>query len=89
MLTALPVGSDAPGRTVGPAFEIVRPAAFVLPHRRAAWLVVAEQLHTLAAVAGDLAADPDLPQLHKVADDLRGFAADLDKHIDARGERPS
>ena len=89
VLTALPVGADAPGRTVGPAFEIVRPAAFVLPHRRAAWLVIAEQLHTLAAVAGDLAADPDLPQLHKVADDLGGFAADLDKHIDARGERPS
>jgi len=88
VLTTLPVRAGLPGRTVGPAFEIVRPAAFVLPHRRAAWLVIAERLHTLAGVAAVLAAEPDLAPLQKVADVLRDFAADIDKQIDARGERP-
>ena len=88
VLTGLPVGASAPGRTVGPAFEIVRPAAFVLPHRRAAWLVIAERLHTLAEVAAKLATEPDLAPLQKIGNDLGDFAADIDKHIDTRGERP-
>ena len=31
VMTALPVGGRFPGRTAGPAFEILRPAFFVLP----------------------------------------------------------
>ena len=33
VLTAMPVGPSRPGSTAGPAFDIARPATFVLPHR--------------------------------------------------------
>src|SRR5262249_28208088 len=89
VLTALPVGGTAAaGSTVGPAFGIVRPAFFVLPHRRAAWLVLSRRLHQLARVAGELADDPDCAPLASVAVELDGYAADMEKHLDERGERP-
>src|SRR6266704_4681678 len=37
LLTAQPIGPSFPGHTAGPAFEIVRPAFFILPHRESAW----------------------------------------------------
>jgi Ferritin-like len=92
VLTALPVGPSSPGRTAGPAFEIVRPAFFVLPHRRAAWLVLRERLKALAEVAGGLAdelAEPNRTALHDIGQDLHGFAADLDRHLQDRGEAPA
>ncbi|MGZ4603084.1 MAG: ferritin-like domain-containing protein [Kineosporiaceae bacterium] len=88
VLTSLPVGRTGPGRTVGPAFEIVRPSFFVLPHRRAAWLVLVERLDALGGVAHALAAAPTLAALGKVGDDLHGFAGDLERHLRDRGERP-
>jgi Ferritin-like len=93
VLTALPVGPASPGATAGPAFEIVRPAFFVLPHRRAAWLVLTERLEALGQVAGELADEladqPNRTALHDIAQDLHGFAADLDKHLQDRGEAPA
>jgi len=89
VLTALPLGPEAPGSTVGPAFEIVRPAFFVLPHRRAAWLVISERLHELSRAAADLAADPELAALGSVAEELDGHAAELGKCLAERGERPA
>jgi hypothetical protein len=89
VLTALPVGPSSPGRTAGPAFEIVRPAFFVLPHRRAAWLVLTERLEALGQVADQLAGEPNLSALHDIAGDLHGFAADLDTHVQDRGEAPA
>ena len=42
VLTTLPIGPSHPGRTAGPAFEIVRPAYFVLPHREPAWKIISD-----------------------------------------------
>jgi hypothetical protein len=84
VLTALPVGPEFPGRTAGPAFEIVRPAFFVLPHRDAAWKILHERLETLADVAAGLANDVSHDVMTKIEGNLRGFAADLDHHLKAR-----
>jgi hypothetical protein len=48
LLTTLPVGPDRPGVLAGPAFEIVQPSFYVLPHRQAAWWILAERLEQLA-----------------------------------------
>jgi hypothetical protein len=84
VLTALPVGPEFPGRSAGPAFEIVRPAFFVLPHREAAWKILHERLETLADVSGGLAKDVVPEVMSKVEANLRGMAGDLDQHMKAR-----
>jgi hypothetical protein len=84
VLTALPVGPEFPGRTAGPAFEIVRPAFFVLPHRQAAWKILRERLETLADVCAGLAREPGLAVMTAFEGNLRGFAGDLDQHLNAR-----
>src|SRR5207244_3072279 len=89
ILTSLPVGPRFPGRTAGPAFEIVRPAFFVLPHREAAWKILRERLTTLGDVAADLANEPGLGALKDLAGNLDGFARDLGGHLDARAARAS
>ncbi len=48
LLTRLPVGSGAPGKTAGPTFDIFR-RSYLLPHREAAWVVLRERLQELAA----------------------------------------
>ncbi|HEV2013173.1 MAG TPA: ferritin-like domain-containing protein [Candidatus Dormibacteraeota bacterium] len=84
IMTALPVGPEHPGRTAGPAFEIVRPAFFVLPHRDAAWRIVRERLETLAEVSVKLAEEPGLVGMKEIASNLRGFASDMGRHLEAR-----
>jgi hypothetical protein len=89
VLTSLPVGSSSPGRTAGPAFEIVRPAFFVLPHREAAWKILRERLDGLGGVAEQLALEPGLAALTDIAKNLHGFAGDLGAHLQARAARAS
>ncbi len=86
VLTALPVGPEFPGRTAGPAFEIVRPAFFILPHREAAWKILYERLETLASVSAGLARESGLAIITELEGNLRGFAGDLDAHLKARAE---
>jgi hypothetical protein len=84
VLTALPVGPEFPGRTAGPAFEIVRPAFFVLPHREAAWKILHERLETLAGVSAGLAKQVSPEVMTKIEENLRGMAGDLEQHRKAR-----
>jgi hypothetical protein len=51
ILTTLPVGPERPGVLAGPAFEIVQPPSHVLPHRQAAWRILAERLQQLTGWA--------------------------------------
>jgi Ferritin-like len=84
VLTACPVGSSYPGQTAGPAFEIVRPSFFVLPHREAAWKILRERLTQLADAADQLATEPGLAEVAGMAKNLHGFAGDIGRHIEAR-----
>src|SRR5919108_1121665 len=86
ILTALPVGAQFPGRTAGPAFEMVRPAFFVLPHREAAWKVLRERLEILGGVAHSLSKEPRLTALKDIAKNLRAFAGDFDRQLKARAQ---
>ena len=81
VLTSLPVGPAFPGRTTGPAFDMVRPAFFILPHREAAWKILRERFTVLGSVADQLSREGGLAALADIANTLHGFAGDLDRHI--------
>lgn len=82
VLTRLPVGTSAPGQTVGPTFEMVRPAFFVLPHHDAAWRILGERFERAARAAHRLSQrSPALPELEGMAANLDGFARDLRAHV--------
>ena len=78
LLTTLPVGPDRPGVLAGPAFEIVQPSFYVLPHRVAAWRILTERLEQLAARADWLSGTAGLAQLGELAIDLHGMARDIE-----------
>ena len=71
ILTALPFGPSAPGRTAGPTFEVFYIGGYLLPHRAAAWTLIAERLRQAAALAKRIEADG-------VA--LKGIVAGLEKY---------
>ena len=78
VLTTMPVGPEYPGRTAGPTFELFYQPDYLLPHRRAAWLVMAEHLDDAAALAATEAARD--PRLAPVAEALRAHAQALRSH---------
>ena len=75
ILTTLPVGAEHPGRTAGPSFELFYQPDYLLPHRRAAWFIMAEHL-TDAADLTEAQGD-DEPRLLPVAEALRRHAGVL------------
>jgi Ferritin-like len=90
VLTTLPLGPDQPGVMAGPAFEIVQPSFYVLPHRDAAWRILTERLDELAGRADHLSGTAGLGKLTELADDLRGMAGDVaSAAADGRGSAPS
>lgn len=77
ILTTMPVGPEHPGRTAGPTFELFYDPN-LLPHRRAAWLLMAEHLEDAAVIAeGECERDP---RLRPVAASLRDHASTLRDH---------
>ncbi len=51
LVTRLPVGPEHPGAVVGPSFELFYEVDILLPHRRAAWMVIEERLRDVAELA--------------------------------------
>ncbi|HET8777233.1 MAG TPA: ferritin-like domain-containing protein, partial [Candidatus Limnocylindria bacterium] len=51
LVTQLPIGPEQPGRTVGPALELFYDVDYLLPHREAAWTIMAERLREIAKLA--------------------------------------
>jgi len=49
LLTRLPVCPEHPGRTAGATFELFYEADYLVPHLRAAWIVLSERLREAAA----------------------------------------
>jgi hypothetical protein len=82
VLTTLPIGRSHPDHTAGPAFEIVRPAYFVLPHRESAWKIITERLDVLIETCTALVQQPGLSTLGDLATKLRSMAGDVRKHLD-------
>jgi hypothetical protein len=88
VLTTLPIGPSHPGRTAGPAFEIARPASFVLPHREPAWKIISERLGVLTDTCATLAHEPGLAALGDLAAKLRSMTSDIGTHLDERAASP-
>ena len=71
LLTTLPFGPSQPGRTAGPTFELFYIGGYLLPHRTAAWTLLAERLRQAAGLARRLEAEGLA---------LQGAIAGLDKY---------
>jgi hypothetical protein len=72
LLTTLPVGPEHPGRTAGPSFELFYQPDYLLPHREAAWRIIAEHLADASALAreqGDVE-----PRMLPIADSFQRLA---------------
>jgi hypothetical protein len=75
IVTTLPVGPEHPGQTAGPTFELFYQPDYLLPHLRAAWLLMAEHLEEAADLADrDSSTEP---RLHDVAEAMRRHAVAL------------
>jgi hypothetical protein len=68
VLTTLPVGPGSPGVTAGAPFELFYEPDYLLPHRRAAWLLMSERLAEAAALAVHLSGT--VPVLASIAAEL-------------------
>ena len=80
ILSTMPVGPEHPGRTAGATFELFYQPDYLLPHRKAAWLVGAELLTDAAAEAEiemrrDRRLEPVMSALRSQAQALRENAA--------------
>jgi hypothetical protein len=80
LLTTLPVGPEHPGRTAGPGFELFYQPDYLLPHRRAAWILMSEHLIDAAALTETMAVHD--ARLSAVAASLRQYAEMLLGGID-------
>src|SRR5262249_2501674 len=81
VLTALPVGPSHPGRTAGPAFDIARPATFLLPHQHAAWKIIKERLDALQQACASLGQQEGLGALAPLAGKLHSMGQTIEAHI--------
>jgi nitrite reductase/ring-hydroxylating ferredoxin subunit len=81
LLTTLPVGEEFPGKTAGPSFEFYR-TGYLLPHRRAAWVLMHERLLELADYCAQLSARSSAPaELTTIRENFRKLVGALEQHI--------
>jgi len=86
LITTLPIGSDHPGRTAGPSFELFYEDDDLLPHRDSAWLLLEERTRDAVALCDAILeqapeyVSPVLRQVRRVltavAESLAGHLAD-------------
>jgi hypothetical protein len=84
VLTTLPIGPSHPGRTAGPAFDVARPAIFILPHRDAAWKIISERLDALERTCDDLSKGAGLEALAQLTEQLRAIGRDVAQRLAER-----
>jgi hypothetical protein len=82
LITTLPAGPEFPGRTAGPSFELFYESDYLLPHRDAAWVLLAERTDEAAIFCEATA--PELPDLAPVREALHDIARSLTAHIPGR-----
>jgi CDGSH-type Zn-finger protein/truncated hemoglobin YjbI/ferredoxin len=86
LITTLPAGPEYDGRTAGPSFELFYEDDDLMPHREAAWTLLAERLDEAAWLCREIQAGPGARiagQLAPVSDALTGIAATLAVHLPA------
>jgi truncated hemoglobin YjbI len=86
LITALPVGDAYPGMTAGPSFELFYESDYLMPHREAAWALLAERLDEAAWLCGQLASGRGQAiagQLEPVLAAMRELSQTLAAHLPA------
>ncbi|HEY7261021.1 MAG TPA: ferritin-like domain-containing protein [Trebonia sp.] len=87
LITTLPAGREYPGQTAGPSFELFYESDYVLPHREAAWVLMAERIEQAAAFCEPPGAGgtPEVTgKLAEVRGALAGIASSLTAHLPVR-----
>ncbi len=91
LITTLPAGPDHDGKTAGPSFELFYESDYLMPHRGAAWALLAERLDEAAALAGEIGSDSGgrvADSLAPVGSALSDIAQSLKNHFSDWGARP-
>ncbi|HEX8009252.1 MAG TPA: CDGSH iron-sulfur domain-containing protein, partial [Trebonia sp.] len=87
IITRLPAGPEYPGQTAGPSFELFYESDYVLPHREAAWVLMAERIEVAAAFC-ELPGTGTTPQVTEKLSAIRGslaaIASSLGAHLPVR-----
>ena len=87
VITRLPAGPEYPGQTAGPSFELFYESDYVLPHREAAWILLAERIKVAAAFCqppGTGSIPGVTEKLAEVRDALTDIASSLEAHLPSR-----
>ena len=84
-ITTLPAGPEYPGSTAGPSFELFYESDYLLPHRDAAWVLLAERIDEAAAFSESVG--PELTELAPVREALRDIARSLTAHLPGTQQR--
>jgi CDGSH-type Zn-finger protein/truncated hemoglobin YjbI len=87
LITALPAGPGYPGQTASPSFELFYESDYVLPHREAAWILLAERIEAAAAFCqppGNGTTPEVTEKLAEVRGALSGIASSLQAHLPSR-----
>ncbi|HEY3703195.1 MAG TPA: ferritin-like protein, partial [Acidimicrobiales bacterium] len=91
LITTLPVGPGFDGRTAGPSFELFFESDYLMPHRSAAWALLAERLDEAAVLSGRIASEAGgrvADSLGPVGSALSDMAQSLKHHFSEWGARP-
>ena len=98
LITTLPVGEDHPGMTAGPSFELFYESDYLMPHREAAWALLAERLDEAAWLCDELQAgrgqriagqlDPVLAAMREVSQALAAHLPADSAHARLAGPAP-
>jgi CDGSH-type Zn-finger protein/truncated hemoglobin YjbI len=86
LITTLPVGDAHPGMTAGPSFELFYESDYLMPHREAAWALLAERLDEAAWLCDQLGAGRGkriAGQLEPVLAAMREISRALAVHLPA------
>ena len=87
VITRLPAGPEYPGQTAGPSFELFYESDYVLPHREAAWVLLAERIEAAATFcqpSGTETSSEVTQTLAAVRDALSAIASSLEAHLPSR-----
>ena len=87
IITSLPAGPEYPGQTAGPSFELFYESDYVLPHREAAWVLLAERIEVAAAFCESPGAGTTpavTGKLAEVRESLAAVARSLAAHLPSR-----
>ena len=86
LITTLPVGDAHPDRTAGPSFELFYESDYLMPHREAAWALLAERLDEAGWLCAQIQAGRGTAiaaQLAPVLDAMREISRTLAAHLPA------